>query len=143
MTAAPDWTVALEATPDQAIRDTIMNTLRVHNVAAAGDSGYAPLAITVRDEAGEIAGGLWGYSFYGYLFVELLAMGAARGQGVGTAVMQLAEAEARRRGCVGIWLDTFTFQAPGFYPKLGFVEVGRHEDHPPGQSRIFYAKRLG
>jgi ribosomal protein S18 acetylase RimI-like enzyme len=138
----PDWAIALEAAPEPAMRDAIMKPLRAHNIAAAGESGSTPLVVTVRDAAGEITGGLWGYTFYGYLFVELLAMGEARGQGAGTTVMQLAEAEAVRRGCVGIWLDTFTFQAPGFYQKLGFTEVGRIDDHPPGHARIFYVKRL-
>lgn len=35
-----------------------------------------------------------------------------------------------------------SFQAPGFYEKLGFVEFGRIEEIPPGQSRIFMKKRL-
>ena len=49
----------------------------------------------------------------------------------------------RRRGCTGIWLDTFTFQAPGFYEKLGFTVFGRLEDYPPGEARVFYAKQIG
>ena len=47
-------------------------------------------------------------------------LGPARGLGLGRKVMAMAEAEARSRGLAGIWLDTWTFQAPGFYPKLGF-----------------------
>ena len=57
--------------------------------------------------------------------------------------MNIAEAEARRRGLVGVWLDTFTFQAPGFYQRLGFVECGRITGYPPGHDRIFYVKRFG
>jgi ribosomal protein S18 acetylase RimI-like enzyme len=57
--------------------------------------------------------------------------------------MRLAEAEARRRGLLGIWLDTWTFQAPDFYPKLGFVECGRITEYPPGHDRIFFVKRFG
>jgi ribosomal protein S18 acetylase RimI-like enzyme len=56
--------------------------------------------------------------------------------------MHAAEAEARRRGLTGIWLDTWTFQAPGFYRKLGFAEVGRIPNYPPGHDRIFFMKRL-
>ncbi len=140
--STPGWTTTLESAADPAMRQAILAPLLAYNEAAGGPSGYAPLAVTLRDAEGAIVGGLWGYTTYSYLFVELLCMGPARGQGIGTAMMALAEEEARRRGCTGIWLDTFTFQAPGFYQKLGFTEVGRIADHPPGQARIFYAKRL-
>ena len=134
------WTVALEAEPDRGVRDAILDALKEHNVAAAGDAENSLVAITVRGEDGRVAGGLWGYTLYRYLFVELLAMGDAKGEGVGRQVMALAEAEARRRGCLGMWLDTFTFQAPGFYAKLGFVEIGRIREHPPGHDRLFLVK---
>jgi ribosomal protein S18 acetylase RimI-like enzyme len=76
------------------------------------------------------------------LLVELLALGPARGEGLGRRVMALAEEEARRRGLSGIWLDTWTFQAPGFYVRLGFTECGRIPDYPPGHDRVFYVKRF-
>ena len=56
--------------------------------------------------------------------------------------MEQAEAVAREQGCVGIWLDTFTFQAPGFYRKLGYALFGEIPDYPPGSSRFFLSKRL-
>jgi len=57
--------------------------------------------------------------------------------------MDRAEAIARAHGCVGIWLDTFSFQARGFYEKLGFAVFGTMEDFPPGHQRFFLQKRLG
>jgi ribosomal protein S18 acetylase RimI-like enzyme len=55
--------------------------------------------------------------------------------------MQLAEQEARKRGCRGIFLDTMEGQAPGFYRKLGYVEYGRIDNFLPGQNRFFFQKR--
>ena len=136
------WTVKLESNPGAAVRDAILKPLIAHNTDVAGEGAFAQLAVTVRDEAGDIAGGLWGYIWHSFLFVELLALGEARGQGLARQVMALAEAEARRQGCAGIWLDTFTFQAPWFYPKLGFVEFGRIPGHPAGHDRIFLVKRF-
>ena len=78
-----------------------------------------------------------------WVFVELLSVAAsARGRSVGRELMQQVEDEARSRGLAGIWLDTYSFQAPGFYRRLGFTEFGRIDDYPPGQSRIFLQKRL-
>jgi hypothetical protein len=56
--------------------------------------------------------------------------------------MASAEARALERGCHSAWVDTFSFQAPGFYPKLGYQAFGEL-DYPPGHKRIFLQKRLG
>ncbi len=136
------WTVTLEQDPGPAQRDAVAHALIEHNVSAVGTGGYTPFAVTVRGGDGTVVGGLWGSIWHGFLFVEMLAMGPARNEGLGRRVMQVAEDEARRRGCTGIWLDTFTFQAPWFYPKLGFTEFGRIAGYPPGHDRIFLVKRL-
>jgi GNAT superfamily N-acetyltransferase len=56
--------------------------------------------------------------------------------------MNRAEIFARERGCIGMWLDTFEFQARGFYEKLGFEVFGTIEDHPVGMNRYFMKKRF-
>ena len=56
--------------------------------------------------------------------------------------MRRAEALARERGCIGIWLNTFEFQARGFYEKLGFTRFGHIDDFPAGQTNHFMRKRL-
>ena len=136
------WTVTLETDPDPSLRAKILEPLDKYNDAAAGPGRWGTLAVTVRGGDGEVVGGLWGRTGYGFLFVELLALGPARGLGLGRKVMGMAEAEAKQQGLLGIWLDTWTFQAPGFYPKLGFVECGRITEYPPGHDRIFYVKRF-
>lgn len=137
-----EWRVALEEYPDPDLRARILEPLSAHNVAAAGPAEWGIVAVSVRGPDGAVAGGLWGRCGYGFLFVELLALGPARGTGLGRRVMQLAEEEARRRGLLGIWLDTWTFQAPDFYAKLGFVEFGRIGEYPPGHDRVFLVKRF-
>ena len=136
------WTITLETDPDDSLRAKILEPLDRYNEAAAGPGRWGRLAVTVRGEDGAVVGGLWGRTGYGFLFVELLALGPARGFGLGRKVMGLAEAEARRRRLLGIWLDTWTFQAPDFYSKLGFAECGRITEYPPGHDRIFYVKRF-
>jgi hypothetical protein len=62
-------------------------------------------------------------------------------RGVGRELMAAAETRARKRGCHSAWLDTFSFQARGFYEKLGYEEFGRL-DYPPAHHRHFMRKRL-
>ncbi|MGC6728099.1 hypothetical protein ACP0GO_26835, partial [Escherichia coli] len=41
-----------------------------------------------------------------------------------------------------MWLDTYSFQARGFYEKLGYTVFGTIDDFPPGHQRFFGRKRL-
>ncbi len=65
-----------------------------------------------------------------------------RGEGLGRRIMEAAEAEAILRGCTRVMLDTFSFQAPEFYEKLGYVTFGVIEDYIPGERQYFLEKRL-
>ena len=53
----------------------------------------------------------------------------------------LAEEQAQARGCKGVFLYTYSFQAPGFYQKHGYQLMGVLEDCPPGHQR-YYLKKL-
>ena len=65
-----------------------------------------------------------------------------RKQGLGSKLMSLAEEEAQNRQCLGLHLDTFSFQALDFYLGLGFEVFGEIKDHPEGGRRYFLSKRL-
>jgi len=89
-----------------------------------------------------VVAGLVGETYCGWLFIRYLWVSEdLRGWGVGRELMARAEARARDRGCHAAWLDTFSFQAPGFYQKLGYEEFGRL-DYPPDHQRHFLSKRL-
>ncbi len=129
--------------PTDEEREAILTPLRAYNATQAGLSNAQPLALLVRDDNGEILGGLYGRFFYQWLFIELLSVPEqARGQGMGSTLMQMAEDLAREKECMGIWLDTFDFQAPEFYKRLGYSELGQIADYPPGHKRFFFQKRL-
>ena len=124
-------------------REAILTPLRAYNASKAGPTVSEQIALLVRDDNDEILGGLYGRVFYQWFFIELLSVPElARGQGMGSKLMQMAEDLARERCCVGLWLDTFEFQAPGFYKKCGYSEIGHIADYPPGHKHFFFQKRL-
>lgn len=131
--------------PDAADQAVILDGLVAFNEAATGLRGRdrLDLAVLLRDGQGQTIGGALGQSHYGWLRVELLFLPAAlRGQGWGRRLMLNVEAEARARRCLGVRLETASFQACGFYEKLGYSVIGTLPDVPPGHTLYWLAKRL-
>ena len=151
------WQLGLQPQPDEALRRAIMAPLLAFNEATAGPSGHQVLALALRRAAVEAAGdgsapdpqdpagvegGLWAVTHHGWLYTQLLVVpAAARGLGLGRALMLQAEAEARRRGCHHAWVDT-QFGARAFYERLGYAVFGELPDFPTGFTRSFLAKAL-
>jgi GNAT superfamily N-acetyltransferase len=130
--------------PEAADRKAIIERLIAFNDSQAGPSGYRELAILLRDpSSGETVGGLSARIVYDWLFIELVFVPeAVRNQGIGSQLLKKAEGIAIERRCAGIWLDTFSFQARGFYERNGYHVFGTLDDHPRGGQRFFLRKKL-
>jgi len=134
--------LSFEDKPSWDDREVIDEALGEYNAPFLRDPSYEYFGLFVRDEAGAIRAGLVGNTYAGWLFVNLLWVHAElRGKGIGSGLIAEAERRAIGFGCHSAWLDTFSFQGPKFYPKLGYVEFARL-DYPPGHERIFLRKRL-
>lgn len=58
-------------------------------------------------------------------------------------LMARVESEAKAFGVTDMYLDTYSFQAPNFYAKLGFKEMGRYKGFPTvGVDKIFLQKKI-
>ena len=138
----PGYRLTVEDAPVEADVEVLPHALEAHNeVRWPQHPPWRPLALFLREEA-RIAAGLAGETYCGWLFVKYLWVSdGLRGRGIGRGLMARAEARALERGCHSAWLDTFSFQGPGFYEKLGYQEFGRL-DYPPDRHRHFMRKRL-
>jgi GNAT superfamily N-acetyltransferase len=137
--------ITLTDTPDEATIKALGRKLIEFNTVRSGRSlDYRSLTIVLtHPDTGELLGGLWGATSYSYLHIELLYLpDELRGAGLGRQLMTRAEREAIQRSCRGVWLDTFSFQARGFYERLGYTVFGTFEDYPPGHSRFFLRKNF-
>lgn len=125
-------------------RAAILAPLAAFNRAQVPETVREQVAILLKDEAGATTGGLWATVAFDWLVIELLVVPEAlRGRDLGTSILARAEEIGRAKGCVGAWLDTFSFQARGFYEKQGYAVVGEIPDHPVGGARYFLSKRFG
>lgn len=138
--------IVFEAEPHPETRAAILDGLIAYNGQKTENRFGSPrtIALALKDpETGLSVGGLTARVSYSRMFIELLFIPEhLRGQGLGEKLMGQAERVARDLGCIGVWLDTFSFQAPGFYEKLGYAEFGTLSDYPPGFSRHFFHKPL-
>lgn len=126
-----------------AVSRALWNGLLKFNREQAGPLRYKRTVLSARDAAGKILGGLILQSYWRESYIELLWMSArARGKDLGSALIQEAERIARRRGSRLIHLNTYSFQAPGFYEKHGYRRFGAMRGSPRGASRYFYVKQL-
>jgi len=91
---------------------------------------------------GQVIGGLTGDISWGWLHVDILWVADAyRHDGVGTSLMDKAEAEAIAMNVEKSYLETADFQALGFYKKRGYQVFAQLEDQPPGHV-CYYMKKI-
>jgi GNAT superfamily N-acetyltransferase len=122
----------------------ILDGLRAFNEAHLGrDVRPIPLSVFVRDENGEVLGGLIGQMLFDWLYVDKLWLpDTLRGTGMGGAVLAAAELHAMARGCRWAHLQTLEHQALPFYERRGYSVFGVLEGYPPGSRRYYMRKTL-
>ena len=140
----PDPTIRLESTLSAEDRQTIIEGLVGYNIKQGYVWEHDPVNLTARAPDGRVIGGLIGEINLGWLFVSALWVDAeVRGSGIGSRLIREAEVQAKERGAVGIYLDTYSFQAKPFYERMGFHSIGELPDCPPGGAKYYFAKRVG
>lgn len=116
--------------------------LDAHSTLVASARSVTPLR-AVWVEADGVVAGLVGSAYWGKLHVRLLWVDADyRSQGLGRRLMDWAEERGRELGCASAVVDTMSFQAPEFYLKLGYEQIGLSEGYEGGASRHYFEKRL-
>lgn len=114
-----------------------------YNTQQAGDDNSQIVCFVLQSPDETIVGGVIGVVYWDWFSLDLMWMEEEhRGQGYGRRLLALAEEEARKRGARHAHLDTFSFQAPGFYQKHGYELFGELPDFPAGHQRYYMRKEL-
>ncbi|MFM9697976.1 GNAT family N-acetyltransferase [Streptomyces europaeiscabiei] len=144
----------IETEVDRERSQLLLSRLRASNTAASpilrdlrGTPGEreSPLQVWALNEAGELVGGLAGHTWATWLHVTYLWVDERhRGAGLGSYLLSTAELTASRdRGCRSVRLETWDFQAPEFYKRLGYEVVCVIPDYPPGITEYTLTKKIG
>ncbi|GJG85942.1 blasticidin S-acetyltransferase [Gemmatimonadetes bacterium T265] len=118
-------------------REAVVDGLVAYNAAHDFPWPWRNLDLVLRDGAGAVLGGALGEINAGWCFLKALWVDERlRGRGHGRRLLAAVEAAARGRGCLGVYLDTYSFQARPFYERAGYRVFGALPDHPPGGAKL-------
>ena len=127
----------------ESLKQVVVDHLDAYNIGVTGMAEYSSINLFLRDQGDEVLGGLLGGIWGGVLYVRILWVSQTlRGKGHGRRLLEAAELRAVERGCRHVFLDTFSFQAPGFYERQGYQIYARAEDWPAGHAHFFLRKDL-
>lgn len=136
--------VCTEAQASTADVEWVIQKMTAFNQAGSGGLDYAPLQLFLRDETGRLYGGLLGWTLWSWLHIDsLFVEKSLRGQGHGLRLLRAAERVATARGCTLAEVDTFNFQAKGFYEKAGYHVFGSLPGIGGRFERFYLSRKLG
>jgi GNAT superfamily N-acetyltransferase len=124
-------------------KNAIFRGLRGYNRSRVGKQPWRQIAVSIRDDADVIIGGVCGEVWGGYLFV----VGAwlderVRGQDLASQAMDELESQAKEAGAKRSYVDTFSFQARPFYEKRGYQLFGQLDGYFTNEKRYWLSKTL-
>lgn len=95
------------------------------------------------EERGTCLGGINAFRLGDLLMVDRLWVAdSQRGKGLGAKLLAAVEEKGKQQGAVRVELNTFGFQAPGFYEKMGYRRFGALEPAVGKWGHYFYWKEL-
>ena len=124
-------------------KQDIYEELLKYNLEHIESKDVQELGIFLENEEGIKEAGLIGKTHGNWLIIDYLWVSEnLRGKDIGSEIINKAEAEAKLRGCKYVFLNTFSFQAEGFYLKLGYQKIFALDEYPVTGKRHYFIKKL-
>lgn len=138
------FVLAVPTTQEEEEIDDELMAYNLRQAAPTQEEPFIKICRCARDESGQLVGGVLACSaLWQVLSIEAVWVHEqSRGRGIATALLLEVEEEARSKGCYMAQLDTFDFQAKGFYEKCGYQVFGTLKDMPKGHERYYMYKKL-
>lgn len=135
-----EYAITYEANPSNADIQILCDGVAENAKIKKGHKPVSFFAFFIRNIDKKILGGCNGAILHDWLYVDQLwVTESLRGQGYGIQLMISAEKLARQNKCAFVAVNTYSFEAPDFYKKLGFyVEFERRDSD---KNPMFYFLR--
>jgi GNAT superfamily N-acetyltransferase len=137
------YKIIVDHQPNQADNAAVVEGLAVHYECLMGEVRDKEFSVFLKNDLGEVLGGIQAHFDTESVYIEVLWIDEKlRKQGYGTKLINAAEQEAVKYGCIFSITDTWSFQAEEFYLKNGYVRMGEIKKYWREHSRIFLRKML-
>ena len=137
------YEVRAESAGAEEVSAAVRSGIRESDPPNVGTRDWMPLCLSLRDAEGAIVGGVHGATMWAWLMIDgLWVAPRLRGGGHGSRLLSVAEATAVARGCRGVWLGTFDFQAQPFYERHGYRVFAELPGFPAGHAHYHLWKPL-
>lgn len=115
-------------------------TASIEDVIGERDKEFS---IFLKNDSGKVFGGIQAFLDSESLYIDVLWVEKSlQKHGYGTKLLDAAEREAIENGCIFSLVDTWDFQAEGFYLKNGYERLDEIKNYWHGHSKIFLKKKL-
>jgi ribosomal protein S18 acetylase RimI-like enzyme len=141
--AEEEFRVCAEQATSRADTQSILARISEFNKETSGGMDWLPVNIMLRNGEGKARGALLGWTMWSCFYIDTLWVDVdLQGRGYGRQLVEAGEKVGRVRGCAIAAVDTFSFQALGFYEKLGYSVFGRLPGFVRGMERFYLNKSL-
>lgn len=136
------YKVVVDYTPNDADNDIVREGIIAFNESII-DERDKVFSIFLKNDSGKVFGGIQAFMGTDSIYIDVLQVeGSLQKQGYGTKLLDTAEQEAVKNGCVFSAVDTFDFQSEKFYLQKGYERIGELKNCWLGHSKIFLRKNL-
>jgi ribosomal protein S18 acetylase RimI-like enzyme len=136
------YKVVVDYAPAEADNAVVREGIIASNENIIGERDKA-FSIFLKNDLGKVFGGIQAFLDTESVYIDVLWVEESlQKQGHGTKLLDAAEREAIKNGCVFSLVDTWDFQAEEFYLKNGYERIGEVKNYWHGHSKIFLRKKL-
>ncbi|MBP9670635.1 GNAT family N-acetyltransferase, partial [Candidatus Woesebacteria bacterium] len=127
--------IPIEGEPSPEDKQVMVDGMLAYHASNGHPRKVDTHSILIKDDSNTLIGCvIVTFLYNGMEIATLWVDEKARGQGLGQKLMEMAEAEGKKRGATLAYTNTFTWQAPGFYEKIGYQLYGKLDDFPVGNT---------
>lgn len=133
----------IEGEPNLTDMKILVDGMLAYHASKGHPRKVSKCSITIKNDEDKLVGCVMvSFLYNGMEIGSLWVDESMRGQGLGQKLTEMAETEGVKRGCTFAYTNTFTWQAPGFYEKLGYALYGKLENFPEGNALSYYRKSI-